>query len=147
MIYLLDTDSVIFVIRSLKGRGGNRIQARARKLVERARTAGNKGHQVGISAITKAELEYGIALSVDPDKERAALDKVLLPFDEYDFDASWCSRHYGAVRRSLESKGAAIGAMDLMIAAHALALKAVLVSNNTRHFRRVKDLQVENWSL
>jgi tRNA(fMet)-specific endonuclease VapC len=147
MVYLLDTDSVIFMIRSLKGRGGTGVKRKAQRLVGRIKEAEVVGHSAGISAVTKAELEYGAALSVDPGKERAALEKILLPFDEYDFDAGVCARQYGTVRQALEKKGAVIGAMDLLIAAHALALDAVLVTNNTRHFRRVKGLEVVNWSL
>ena len=147
MVYLLDTDSVIFMIRSLKGRGGAAAKRKGQHLVDRIKEAEAAGHSVGISAITKAELEYGAAHSADPGKERAALEKILMPFDEYDFEAESCARQYGTVRQALEKKGAVIGAMDLLIAAHALALDAALVTNNTRHFRRVKGLDVVNWSV
>lgn len=147
MVYLLDTDIVIFLIRSLR-RGENAAALRkGRHLIEKIKSSSAQGGLVGISAITKAELEYGAERSVDPVRERAALEKILSPFDEFGFDADLCARHYGSVRRDLEKKGATIGAMDLLIAAHALALKATLVSNNTRHFRRVKGLPVENWTV
>jgi tRNA(fMet)-specific endonuclease VapC len=147
MVYLLDTDSIIFAIRSLKGRGTAESIGKGRRLAERIKDASLHGDAVGISAITRAELEYGATRSVDPARERAALEKVLIPFDEYPFDAGLCARYYGAIRRDLEQKGQAIGAMDLLIAAHALAIEAALVSNNTRHFGRVKGLVVENWSI
>ena len=75
----------------------------------------------------QGELEYGAARSATPEKARAALEKVLAPFDEYAFDADQCARFYAATRRSLEQQGQVIGAMDLLIAAHALALLATLV--------------------
>ena len=54
-------------------------------------------------------------------------------------------RHYGRIRAQLEREGKTIGANDLMIAAHALALDAVLVTGNVDEFKRVKGLKVENW--
>lgn len=147
MIYLLDTDSIIFAIRSLKGRGTAESIEKGRGLAKRIKDASLRGDAVGISAITRAELEYGTTRSVDPAKERTALEKILIPFDEYPFDAGLCARYYGVVRRELEEEGQVIGAMDLLIAAHALALEATLISNNTRHFGRVKGLVVGNWSI
>ena len=148
MIYLLDTDSVIFLIRSRKRGSSPAFIRKGRRLAERIKKeALAQRNSVGISAITRAELEYGAARSVDPSRERTALDKILAPFDEYDFDAGRCARHYGTIRGALEQGGEMIGAMDLLIAAHALALKATLVSNNTRHFGRVRGLDVENWSV
>tara|TARA_Y100000588_G_C14074340_1_gene847264 strand:+ start:674 stop:1108 length:435 start_codon:yes stop_codon:yes gene_type:complete len=144
VIYLLDTDIVIFLIRSLK-RG---TAAKAQRLLKKMQSqSAISGASLGISALTKAELEYGTARSESPEKERAALEKILTPFDEYAFDADECARFYGTIRRSLEQKGQVIGAMDLLIAAHALALGATLVSNNTRHFRRIRGLAVENWTV
>ena len=52
---------------------------------------------------------------------------------------------YGAIRTKLEAAGTLIGAMDMMIAAHAKSIKAVLVTNNQKHFTKVKGLKVENW--
>mgnify|MGYP001038398509 CR=1 FL=1 len=143
MIYLLDTDIVIFAIRSLK----RRSSAKAQRLVQRLETESKSpGVSVGISALTKAELEYGATGAQDPARERSALEKILAPFDEYSFDAERCARCYGQVRRELEQRGQVIGSMDLLIAAHALALQATLISNNTRHFSRITDLAVENWT-
>ena len=146
MLYLLDTDTVIFMVRSSKRRKTSVDYKKSRRLIDRARAELEAGERVGISAITRAELEYGAAKSIDPVKERAAVDKILAPFDEFDFDAGACALHYGAIRVELERAGELIGAMDLLIAAHARALKATLVSNNTRHFKRVKDAKVENWA-
>ena len=70
---------------------------------------------------------------------------MLTPFDIYEYDSVWCPHHYGRVRYDLETRGATIGAMDLLIAAHALALAATLVSNNLPHFSRVKGLTAVSW--
>ena len=70
---------------------------------------------------------------------------MLTPFEIYDYDAVLCPLHYGRIRHALEANGGTIGAMDLLIAAHALALDATLVSNNLTHFARVPGLKVANW--
>ena len=146
MIYLLDTDSIIFLIRFLKSKRSS-ANKKAQRLIKRIRTTAETGSSVGISAITRAELEYGAAKSTDPEKERTAVEKILAPFDEFDFDSKMCASHYGRIRMTLEKKGESIGAMDLLIAAHALALNSTLVSNNTGHFERIEDLSVENWTV
>lgn len=147
MVYLLDTDSVIFLIRSLKKKEGSTHYRKARNLLERIKKEQQSGSSVGVSAITKAELEYGAAKSGDPEKERSAVDKILSPFDKHAFDAGECSKYYGHIRADLERQGKPIGSMDLLIAAHALALGAHLISGNTRHFRKIKGLVVENWAV
>jgi tRNA(fMet)-specific endonuclease VapC len=146
MIYLLDTDTLIFMIRGLKS--SNRHQAsreRAQKLVDRCRQTQADGDTLAVSAITVAELEFGARQSDRPDDELRAMHKVLSPFDRVDFDAIQAPARYGDVRHDLEAVGQPIGAMDLLIAAHALSLQATLVTNNTAHFARVGGLPVENW--
>src|SRR5262245_9846482 len=147
MIHLLDPDTLIFLIRGLKA--GQRQQARrerAAKLVRRCRQAQQEGHQVGVSAITVSALEFAAPNSGRYEDESAAMQKVLLPFEIYDYDAVCCPPHYGRIRQELEQKGETIGAMDLLIAAHALSLDATLVTNNLAHFQRVSGLKVVNWS-
>lgn len=97
-----------------------------------------------ISSITVAELEYGVSKSVHIAKNRAALDKFLVSLNVTLFDADG-AREYGAIRVELERRGTIIGAMDLLIAAHALQLGVPLVTNNVREFSRVPGLVVENW--
>ena len=75
----------------------------------------------------------------------AALRKVLAPFRVYDCDAVQCPGHYGRIRQELESFGRSIRSEDVFIAAHAMALGAVLVTNNEAHFGRVSCLKVVNW--
>ena len=146
MIYLLDTDMLIFMIRGLKGGGRQRERReRASALRDRCRQVQQEGHAVGVSSITVAELEFGARNSDRYEEESAAVQKVLMPFETYDFDAVSCPLHYGRIRQELEQAGATIGAMDLLIAAHALSLEATLVTNNLAHFRRVSGLKVTDW--
>ncbi len=99
---------------------------------------------VCVSTITISELAYGISKSVDPQKNRDALSGFLVPLEilAFDDDAAF---HYGEIRAHLEKKGKSIGAMDMLIAAHARSLGLTLVTNNAKEFRRVPGLSVENW--
>ena len=74
-----------------------------------------------------------------------ALRAVFAPFKLYDYDAVESPRHYAWIRNELESSGRDIGALDTLIAAHAMALGAVLVTNNDAHFGRIPGLKVVNW--
>ncbi len=128
MRILLDTDvtSTIFWHRD--------EQVRRRFL---AHAAG----EVGVSAITAAELLYGAALKASEQSavERALAAMVIAPFDLR------AARAYGEVRAALRRKGTPIGGNDMLIAAHAIALNVPLATNNLREFRRVPGLRVENW--
>jgi len=99
---------------------------------------------IGISSVTVAELEYGASKSRHPTKNRIALDQFISPLDVAAFDRD-AATAYGRLRANLEQKGTPIGAMDLLIAAHALSLGVRLITNNAREFRRVPGLRIENW--
>ena len=96
-----------------------------------------------ISSITAAELQYGARKRNNKQltqKVKAFCDLVeIIPWDE---DAA---KAYAKLRVELETSGTPIGNIDMLIAASALARKAVLVTNNTEHFSRVKDLKLGNW--
>ena len=145
MIYLLDTDMLIFMIRGLKSGKRPAQRQRAQEVMERCREAQAGGDSVALSALTVSELEFGARLSEDYEAEMAAVRKALTPFDLHDYDSIACPPHYGRIRHQLESEGITIGSMDLLIAAHALALDAMLVSNNLAHFSRVPGLKTINW--
>jgi tRNA(fMet)-specific endonuclease VapC len=145
MIYLLDTDMLIYMIRGHKTSARRQVRERARHLVERCRQAQDEGHAVGVSAITVSELDFGARKSGRYEKESAAIAKILAPLETYDYDAVDCAAPYGYIRHTLEEAGQAIGAMDLLIGAHALSLDATLVTNNLTHFRRVPGLKFTNW--
>jgi tRNA(fMet)-specific endonuclease VapC len=146
MIFLLDTDLLIFMIRGSKAAVRQASQRqRAATLVERCRAAQAAGDSVGLSALTVSELKFGARHSGDYDREVTAVRKVLTPFDVYDYDGVSCPEQYGRIRHALEASGQTIGSMDLLIAAHAFALGATVVTNNDEHFLRVPGLQVANW--
>ncbi len=145
MIYLLDTDTLIYMIRGLKASARRQVRERARGLIERCRQAQQEGHAIGVSAITVSELDFGARKSGRYKSESAAMAKILAPFEIYDYDAVSCPAHYGHVRHELEDAGQTIGAMDLLIAAHALGLEATMVTNNLMHFQRVPGLKVTDW--
>ena len=84
----------------------------------RCRDAQAKGDVVGLSAITVSELEFGAYNSGDYDTEIVAVRKILTPFEVFEYDGTICPTHYGRIRHELEQAGQAIGAMDLLIAAH-----------------------------
>jgi tRNA(fMet)-specific endonuclease VapC len=129
VLYLLDTNIVSEIIRNPAGRAA-----------QRARTA---AEQVCVSIIVAAELRYGCARKASPQLRRrveAFLAEVpVLPFDIPADDA------YGDIRARLEAAGRPIGSNDLLIAAHARALAATVVTANVSEFRRVPGLSVENW--
>ncbi len=99
--------------------------------------------EIGLSSVVAAELAYGVAKS-GSERNRRALEMFLAPLEIIPFDekAVWA---YGELRADLERNGQPIGSLDTMIAAHALSIDAVLVTNNTREFSRVKNLRLENW--
>ena len=100
--------------------------------------------EIGISSITLAELQYGVAKSQAQKRNAEALSEFLISFEILPFSEA-ATQVYGSIRTLLERQGNIIGAMDLLIAAHAVSLDAVLVTNNVKEFERVPDLKVENW--
>jgi tRNA(fMet)-specific endonuclease VapC len=132
MRYILDTNMCIYVIKKKPSR-----------VLERFRTFGVS--DIGISTITLSELEYGVAKSTRKEQNLEALIEFLAPLEILSFDEK-ASRHYGEIRAHLEGKGISVGAMDLLIAAHARSLLLPLVTNDTRAFKRIPGLQIENWA-
>lgn len=96
------------------------------------------------SSIVAAELWYGVAQSQKKRQNEAALKDFLEYVNVLDWP-SGAGPAYGRIRNHLKEKGTPIGAMDLLIAAHALFIGAVLVTDNTREFVRVPGLNFENW--
>ncbi len=132
MKYLLDTNLCIFVIRQQKAEVIKQITM-------------HRPEDLLISSITVSELEYGCEKSADPDKNRLALMEFLSPFTLLPFDTS-AAQHYGQIRAQLERDGTPVGAMDMLIAAHARSVEATLVTNNTRDFKRIKRLKIADWA-
>ena len=131
MRYLLDTNICIYVIR----RRPPQVLARLQRCAP---------GDVGLSTVTLAELQYGVAKSALPARNQQALDAFTLPLEVLPFDAA-AAVAYGPIRAMLERQGTPIGAMDLLIAAHARSLGVTLVTHNPREFARVPGLQIETW--
>jgi tRNA(fMet)-specific endonuclease VapC len=130
-MWMLDTDTCSYILRAHPPGAAARFKRIPPK-------------EIGMSSVVLAELYYGADLLPN----RSVLRKNLQEFANGLVLLSWdaaAADHYGDIRAGLERKGAPIGAMDMMIAAHARSINAVLVTNNLKHFRRVPRLKLENW--
>jgi len=133
MIYMLDTDTLGFLIN--RAPGVERIKRRI---------SGRSPGEVRLSAIVLAEVQYGFASGDVSVERRETLTALLDIFGIDDFPAE-AAQDYGDIRADLERRGQRIGPYDLLIAAHARHVGATLVTNNEREFRRVPGLAVQNW--
>ncbi len=133
MKYLFDTNICIYLINK-----------KFEYLIDRVEKYGIEN--IGISSITIAELEYGIAKSSSPYKEenRVALLEFLLPFKFIDFNQN-DAYEYGRIRQNLQSQGKIIGNMDILIGSQAVSRELILVTNNVKEFKRIENLEIENW--
>jgi len=130
-MYLLDTNMCIYIIK--------------RKPVEVLQTLRRKSaHEIYISSITVAELEYGAEKSNYPQRNKVSLLEFLSIFQIINFDDKDATE-FGKIKVRLEKKGRIIGPLDLLIAAQAKSKKLILVTNNTKEFKRVENLKIENW--
>jgi tRNA(fMet)-specific endonuclease VapC len=102
--------------------------------------------EVCISVITKSELLYGVEISPRHAQDEAAVRFFLRHVQTMEFPDE-AAADYARIRAHLRKCGEVIGANDLLIAAHALCLQLTLVTNNTREFRRVPGLKLENWTV
>lgn len=128
--YMLDTNIISELIRQPQGKAAKRIA----RVGEQA---------ICTSIIVAAELRYGCAKSGSLRLIKAVEDLLgeieVLPFDVP------ADTEYGVVRSELEAAGKLIGGNDLLIAAHAKSINAIVVTGNTGEFERVRGLAVENW--
>lgn len=133
MKYMLDTNICIFLIRQ-------KSPLLLTKL--RSFTLG----AIGVSTITVAELTFGVEKSQYVAQNHHALQQFLLPLEiaEFDHDAAMA---YGQIRAYVERNGMPIGALDTLIAAHAVSLGITLVTNNTKEFSRIPALTIEDWTI
>src|SRR5438874_12949196 len=128
--FLLDTNILSDLMRHPKGRVADRIAEVGEQLV-------------WTSIIVAAELRYGAAKKGSP-RLTARLEAVLSALDVVALEPP-VDAVYGALRARLEHVGRSIGANDLLIAAHALALGHTVVTDNEREFSRIDELPIENW--
>jgi len=126
---MLDADTVSYAIR-----GEGHV---APRLLE------HRPSELCLSSITLAELRFGAEAKRSQKLKRAirsfVKDVAVVPFDESAAD------RFALVAAVLARRGEPIGAFDTLMAAHALSLGLVVVTNNTKHFNRVPGLRVENW--
>ena len=99
--------------------------------------------EIGISSIVVGELSFG-AFKSKSARTKQVLQDFLEPMTLLDFDVA-AAHLYGEIRAALEQAGTPIGPYDMQIAAHALLLNAVLVTNNVKEFKKIKGLKLENW--
>ena len=133
-VYMLDTDTCIFLMRRESPALALRVQAVPLK-------------QQVMSAVTFAELTYGVQASAAAKRKQnqRVLDSLALHLAVLDWPRE-AAVDYGEIRLDLKKRGATLGAADLMIAAHARSIGATVVTNNVKDFGRVKGLAVENWT-
>lgn len=130
-LYLLDTNTASYIIK------GNFPLVRKR-LVKVPMA------QVAISVVTEAELLFGVIRRPEATRLKTAVEEFLLRVEALPWDSE-AARSYAELRATLERQGTILGNLDLMIAAQAVTAHAVLVTND-RGFRRVKGLQIEDWT-
>lgn len=131
MRYMLDTNVCIYIIKKRPPSVLKRFQSLSID-------------DVCISSITLAELEYGVAKSAFPEKNKLALIQFIAPLNVLSFD-DMAAVAYGGMRAQLEKRGDIVGSLDMLIAAHAISRKLRLVTNNSREFDRIEALEWENW--
>jgi tRNA(fMet)-specific endonuclease VapC len=128
--YLLDTNIISDLIRNPQGKAAKRVA----KVGE---------DNICTSIIVAAELRYGCAKSGSK-RLLKAVEDLLGEISVLPFDVS-ADAEYGAIRSQLEAAGKPIGGNDLLIAAHARAAGATIVTANTGEFKRIRGLSIENW--
>ncbi|EJP04227.1 type II toxin-antitoxin system VapC family toxin [Leptospira interrogans] len=131
-MYLLDTNICIFLIKKKNA-----------VLLENLKKKLNK--DLFVSSLTVAELEFGIQKSEFKEKNKVALIEFLTIFNILSFSDK-DAESYGIIRADLERKGNVIGSIDMLLAAQAIANNYIFVTNNTKEFKRIKALKIENWT-
>jgi tRNA(fMet)-specific endonuclease VapC len=132
MLYMLDTDIASYTIKG--GYGPVETHLRA-----------TSPSDICISAMTRAELLYGLKTLTARHHLHQAVHRFLKVTVTLPWPAEAADFH-AEIKHNLKSAGTSIGEMDMLIAAHALAADAVLVTNNVRHFKRIKlPMMMANW--
>ncbi|HRQ72792.1 MAG TPA: type II toxin-antitoxin system VapC family toxin [Phycisphaerales bacterium] len=129
---MLDTCTCIDLLRA----GSEMIASRAQTFAL---------DEIALSSVTLAELWRGVFRSARRQHHEALLVRFCTPLAVVPFDSS-AAEVYGRLRGTLERAGTPIGALDTLIASHAIAVGATLITSNEREFRRVPGLKIENWA-
>jgi tRNA(fMet)-specific endonuclease VapC len=133
MIWMLDTNIMIYFVNRNPG-----FEQVARRM------SGRSPGELRLSAITLAELRFGIENGEFRAENRRVLTEVLQLFQADDLPSD-AAQDFGEIKMALLRKGKTIGPYDMLIAAHARHIGATVVTNNDREFRRVPGLSVQNW--
>ncbi len=128
--YMLDTNIIIYAIKNRP--------SKLKALFKR-----NSG-QMCISAVTFGELVYGAEKSAQTERNLADIEAMAARLEILSLDIS-AATHFGQLRAELAKSGKQIGPYDQMIAGHARSLGLILVTNNTKEFKRVPGLRIDNW--
>ena len=129
-MYILDTNTLIYFFKGI-GKVADNLLAVSPK-------------DIGIPAVVLYELEYGIAKSSSPKKRTKQLEALCALIEVLTFGNEE-AKTSATIRAALEKKGTPIGPYDVMIAGTALSKQGVLVTSNTKEFRRVPKLQIVDW--
>jgi len=131
MKFMLDTNTCIYIIKR-----------KPANVIKRFRQT--EISQIGISSITLSELLYGVSKSSKPEQNKIALMQFIAPLEILPYDDE-AAQYYGDLRTHLEKQGTPIGSLDMLIAAHALSIACILITNNEREFIRIPNIKIDNW--
>ncbi len=132
MKYMLDTNTCIYIIKR-----------KPPDVIERF--IQTEISEIGISSITLSELLYGVSKSSKPEQNQMALVQFIAPLEILSYGDE-AAQYYGDLRAHLEKQGTPIGSLDMLIAAHALSIACILVTNNEKEFIRIPKLKIDNWA-
>ena len=131
MKFMLDTTTCIYIIKR-----------KPSDVIERFNQT--EISQIGISTITLSELFYCVSKSSKPVQNQMALTQFVAPLEILPYGDE-AAQQYGRLSAYLEKQGTPIGSLDMLIAAHALSIGCILVTNNEKEFNRVPNLNIDNW--
>ncbi|HIJ57374.1 MAG TPA: type II toxin-antitoxin system VapC family toxin [Deltaproteobacteria bacterium] len=132
MKFMLDTNTCIYIIKR-----------KPPDVIERF--IQTEISEIGISSITLSELIYGVSKSSKPVQNQMALTQFIAPLEILSYGDE-AAQYYGDLRAHLEKQGTPIGSLDMLIAAHALSIACILVTNNEKEFIRIPNLKIDNWA-
>ncbi|MFV1982617.1 MAG: tRNA(fMet)-specific endonuclease VapC [Thiohalomonadales bacterium] len=128
--YMLDTNIIIYTIKN--------------RPIKVRKTFKKHDGQMCVSTVTVGELIYGAERSAQPEKNMEVIESMMARLEVLSFDTQ-DTYHFGQLRAELTNIGKPIGPYDTMIAGHARSRGLILVTNNTKEFKRVPGLRIENW--
>ena len=129
-MYILDTNTLIYFFKGVGNVADNLLAVSPK--------------DIGIPAVVLYELEYGISKSTSPQKRTKQIEELCALVEVLAFGNEE-AKTSATVRAFLEKKGTPIGPYDVMIAGTVISKQGILVTNNTKEFRRVPKLKIIDW--